>query len=53
MNRNQVRSQIQEIGIIPSVRVPSAEDARFAAEAVAQGGIPIVEIAVTVPEPFK
>ena len=49
MNRKQVRTIIQEIGIIPSVRVPSAEDARFAAETVSQGGIPIVEIAMTVP----
>src|SRR5271169_2715350 len=49
MNRKQVRTLIQEIGIIPSVRVSSAEDARFAAESVSQGGIPIVEIAMTVP----
>jgi 2-dehydro-3-deoxyphosphogluconate aldolase/(4S)-4-hydroxy-2-oxoglutarate aldolase len=49
MNRKHVRSQIQKIGIVPSVRVPSAEDARFAAEAISQGGIPIVEIAMTLP----
>jgi 2-dehydro-3-deoxyphosphogluconate aldolase/(4S)-4-hydroxy-2-oxoglutarate aldolase len=49
MNRKDVRAQIQEIGIIPSIRVASADDARFAAETVSQGGIPIVEIAMTVP----
>lgn len=49
MNRKFVRSQILEVGIIPSVRVSSAADARFAAEAVSQGGIPIAEIAMTVP----
>src|ERR1700685_3054364 len=49
MNRKYVRAQIQKIGIVPSVRVPSAEDARFAAETVLQGGIPIAEIAMTVP----
>src|SRR6202166_3689109 len=49
MNRKHVRAQIQKIGIIPSIRVPSAEDARFAAETISQGGIPIVEIAMTVP----
>ena len=49
MNRKDVCAQIQTIGVIPSVRVPSAEDARFAAENVFQGGIPIVEIAMTVP----
>jgi 2-dehydro-3-deoxyphosphogluconate aldolase/(4S)-4-hydroxy-2-oxoglutarate aldolase len=49
MNRKDICAQIQAIGIIPSVRVPSAEDARFAADNVFQGGIPIVEIAMTVP----
>jgi 2-dehydro-3-deoxyphosphogluconate aldolase/(4S)-4-hydroxy-2-oxoglutarate aldolase len=49
MNREEVRARLEEIGIIPIVRVSSAEDARFAAEAVASGGIPIVEMALTVP----
>lgn len=49
MNRKDISARIQEIGIIPSVRVPGAEDARYAAETVSQGGIPIAEVAVTVP----
>ena len=49
MNREEVRARIQEVGIIPSVRVPSAEEARFAAEAVMRAGIPIAEITMTVP----
>jgi 2-dehydro-3-deoxyphosphogluconate aldolase/(4S)-4-hydroxy-2-oxoglutarate aldolase len=49
MNRKFIRNRILEIGIIPSVRVPSAEDARFVAETLSQGGIPIAEIATTVP----
>ena len=49
MKRDEVRARIQEIGIVPSVRVSSAEDARFAADAVLTGGIPIVEITMTVP----
>jgi 2-dehydro-3-deoxyphosphogluconate aldolase / (4S)-4-hydroxy-2-oxoglutarate aldolase len=49
MNRKDVCAKIQAVGIIPSVRVPSAEDALFAAENISQGGIPIVEIAMTVP----
>jgi len=49
MNRKQIRTLIQEIGIIPSIRVPSADDARFAAETISQGGIPVAEIAMTVP----
>ncbi len=40
---------MQEIGIIPGVRLTSAEDARFAAEAIYQSGIPIVEVTMTVP----
>jgi len=39
MNKAAVRRQIEEIGIIPAVRVYSAEDARFAAEAVSDGGM--------------
>jgi len=48
MNREEVRARIEEIGIIPIVRVATAEEAFFAAEAVACGGIPIVEMAMTV-----
>jgi 2-dehydro-3-deoxyphosphogluconate aldolase/(4S)-4-hydroxy-2-oxoglutarate aldolase len=49
VNRSEVRARIQEIGIVPAVRVTSEHVARFAAEAVASGGIPIVEIEMTVP----
>jgi len=49
VNRAEVRARIEEIGIVPAVRVSSAHVARFAAEAVASGGIPIVEIEMTVP----
>ena len=49
MDKRQIRSRIEEIGIIPAVRISSAEGARFAAEAVATGGIPIVELTMTVP----
>jgi len=47
--RREVRSRILEIGIVPVIRASSAEEGRFAAEAVARGGIPIVEITMTVP----
>ena len=53
MNKQEVRSRIEEIGIIPAVRVSSTEDALFAAEAVSRGGIPIVEVTLTVPEAHK
>jgi|HubBroStandDraft_2_1064218.scaffolds.fasta_scaffold23574_3 2-dehydro-3-deoxyphosphogluconate aldolase/(4S)-4-hydroxy-2-oxoglutarate aldolase len=49
MKRKEIRAKIQNAGIVASVRVPSAEDAQFAAETVARAGIPIVEITMTVP----
>jgi 2-dehydro-3-deoxyphosphogluconate aldolase/(4S)-4-hydroxy-2-oxoglutarate aldolase len=49
VTREEVRARIQEIGIIPAVRLYSAEDALFAAEAVCGAGIPIVEVTMTVP----
>src|SRR5579863_9167021 len=49
MTREQVCARIVETGIIPAIRVSSTEDAHFAAEAVTQGGIPIVEITLTIP----
>ncbi|HXP87376.1 MAG TPA: bifunctional 4-hydroxy-2-oxoglutarate aldolase/2-dehydro-3-deoxy-phosphogluconate aldolase [Bryobacteraceae bacterium] len=51
--RDAVRAKIEEIGIIPAIRVSSAEDALFAAEAVANAGIPIVEVTMTVPGASK
>jgi 2-dehydro-3-deoxyphosphogluconate aldolase/(4S)-4-hydroxy-2-oxoglutarate aldolase len=49
MNKEEVCRRIREIGIIPAIRVSSAEDAHFAAEAIELAGIPIVEITMTVP----
>src|SRR5712692_11447249 len=49
LERNEVCAKIEEIGIVPAVRTSSREDALFAAEVVASGGIPIVEITMTVP----
>jgi 2-dehydro-3-deoxyphosphogluconate aldolase / (4S)-4-hydroxy-2-oxoglutarate aldolase len=49
MNREEIRARIAEIGIIPAVRLYSAADALFAAEAICEAGIPIVEVTMTVP----
>ncbi len=49
MDKNQVRERILGIGIVPVVRAASAKEARAAADAVRAGGIPIVEITMTVP----
>ena len=50
MNKSEVCQIIRAIGVIPAIRVCSAEDAHFAVDAVCTGGIPIVEITMTVPE---
>jgi 2-dehydro-3-deoxyphosphogluconate aldolase/(4S)-4-hydroxy-2-oxoglutarate aldolase len=49
MDKQAVRERILQIGIVPVVRASSAAEARTAAEAVCKGGIPIVEITMTVP----
>jgi 2-dehydro-3-deoxyphosphogluconate aldolase/(4S)-4-hydroxy-2-oxoglutarate aldolase len=49
MTRDATRTRISDIGIIPAIRTTSADAARFAAETVADAGIPIVEITMTVP----
>jgi 2-dehydro-3-deoxyphosphogluconate aldolase/(4S)-4-hydroxy-2-oxoglutarate aldolase len=49
MNKQEVCARIAEIGIIPAVRLHSATDALFAAEAICGAGIPIVEVTTTVP----
>jgi len=50
VNKQEVRRRIEELGIVPAVRVSSSEDALFAAEAVSRGGIAIVEVTLTVPD---
>jgi 2-dehydro-3-deoxyphosphogluconate aldolase/(4S)-4-hydroxy-2-oxoglutarate aldolase len=49
MTKSEVCTLINNVGIIPAIRVSSGDDAHFAAEAVTSGGIPIVEITMTVP----
>jgi len=49
VTKQEVCALIEKVGVIPAIRVSSTEDARFAAEAVNRGGIPIVEMTMTVP----
>lgn len=53
MKKQEVRGWIEDVGVIPAVRLFSAEDALFAAESITRGGIPILEIAMTVPNATK
>jgi 2-dehydro-3-deoxyphosphogluconate aldolase / (4S)-4-hydroxy-2-oxoglutarate aldolase len=50
MTINEVIRRIGEVGIIPVVRAPNVEHARRAVEAICAGGIPIVEITMTIPD---
>jgi 2-dehydro-3-deoxyphosphogluconate aldolase/(4S)-4-hydroxy-2-oxoglutarate aldolase len=47
--KEDVCARIMEIGILPAIRVPSAEDALFAADEMFKSGIPVVELTMTVP----
>jgi len=49
MKKQEVAAFLEKVGIVPVVRAASAEEAKFAAEAICAGGIPIVEITMTVP----
>ena len=46
---DDVIRRIAEVGIVPVVRAASVEEANRAVEAICAGGIPIVEITMTVP----
>ncbi|HEY3038557.1 MAG TPA: bifunctional 4-hydroxy-2-oxoglutarate aldolase/2-dehydro-3-deoxy-phosphogluconate aldolase [Pyrinomonadaceae bacterium] len=49
MDKAEVLKRIEEIGVIPVVRAASSDEAIAAAEAIREGGIPLLEITMTVP----
>lgn len=49
MTPDQILNRIGQIGIVPVVRASSSQHALDAVEAIEAGGIPIVEITMTVP----
>lgn len=53
MKKDEVCALIKQLGILPAIRISSTEDAHFASEAVTRGGIPIVEITMTVPNAIE
>jgi 2-dehydro-3-deoxyphosphogluconate aldolase/(4S)-4-hydroxy-2-oxoglutarate aldolase len=53
MKHSEITSRIREIAVVPIVRTSSAEMAIAAAEAVYEGGIPCVEITMTVEGALK
>jgi 2-dehydro-3-deoxyphosphogluconate aldolase/(4S)-4-hydroxy-2-oxoglutarate aldolase len=50
MTINEVIARIGEVGIVPVVRSATVEEAMRAVEAICAGGIPVVEITMTVPD---
>lgn len=49
MNKTEVINQLIEVGIVPVVRAQSSQDALRAAAAIMAGGVPVIEITMTVP----
>lgn len=49
MTKQDVQGRIEELGIIPAVRVSTVEEAFFAAESLLKGGINVVEVTTTMP----
>ena len=53
MKKSEVIRKIIEIGVVPVVRASSADEAMQAIEAIKEGGVPILEITMTVPGAVK
>jgi 2-dehydro-3-deoxyphosphogluconate aldolase / (4S)-4-hydroxy-2-oxoglutarate aldolase len=49
MTKAEIRATIEQVGLVPAVRVSTPEYASFATEALYHAGIPIAEITMTVP----
>ena len=49
MDKTEVIQAIRDVGIIPVVRASSADEAMLAVDAIREGGIPVLEITMTVP----
>ena len=49
MNKHDVLAKIREVGLVPVIRAESREAAGRAIDAICAGGVPILEITMTVP----
>ncbi len=49
LTKPQVLQRIREVGLVPVLRAKSAEEAIVLAEVIAAGGIPVLEVTMTVP----
>ena len=53
MNKQEVLRRISEVGVVPVVRASSAEEAMQVVEAIREGGVPVLEITMTVPRAVR
>jgi len=53
MNKQDVLKSIEEVGVVPVVRASSAEEAMQVIEAIRAGGVPVLEITMTVPRAVR
>jgi 2-dehydro-3-deoxyphosphogluconate aldolase / (4S)-4-hydroxy-2-oxoglutarate aldolase len=53
MDKKYVLAKIEELGIVPCARVKVGAQARFAAEVLYAAGLPVLEIALTLPDAPK
>src|ERR1700690_1222137 len=49
MKKPELRKLVEDVALVPVPRTASAEDARFAVEEVSRGGVPLIEVTMTVP----
>jgi 2-dehydro-3-deoxyphosphogluconate aldolase/(4S)-4-hydroxy-2-oxoglutarate aldolase len=49
MTRQDVLRKIAEVGLVPVVRAQSADEAMKLVDAIREGGVPVLEITMTVP----
>lgn len=52
-SKQEVLARIREVGIVPVIRAESPDEAAAAIEAIRAGGIPVLEITLTVPRAIR
>ena len=53
MNKQDVLRRVREVGVVPVVRASSLEEAMQVIAAIREGGVPILEITMTVPRALR
>jgi 2-dehydro-3-deoxyphosphogluconate aldolase / (4S)-4-hydroxy-2-oxoglutarate aldolase len=49
MSKDTIYRRVRDVGVVPALRADSVEDALFVAGALAQAGVPILELAMNAP----